>query len=110
MIQYENRKTNSIFATRFPGCGAVGSASGLGPEGRQFESGHPDLKKSESESGSDQFHSFSHSPSHTLTSNKIEMSKANDRLFFLDDLQFQCVIQQSRKTIWTPQQKKPYKT
>jgi hypothetical protein len=24
------------------GCGAVGSASGLGPEGRQFESGHPD--------------------------------------------------------------------
>jgi len=38
------------------------------------------------------------------------MSKANDRLFFLDDLQFQCVIQQSRKTIWTPQQKKPYKT
>jgi hypothetical protein len=27
------------------GCGAVGSASGLGPEGRQFESGHPDFKK-----------------------------------------------------------------
>jgi hypothetical protein len=25
------------------GCGAVGSASGLGPEGRQFESGHPDI-------------------------------------------------------------------
>ena len=28
------------------GCGAVGSASGLGPEGRQFESGHPDKIKS----------------------------------------------------------------
>jgi hypothetical protein len=24
------------------GCGAVGSVSGLGPEGRQFEPGHPD--------------------------------------------------------------------
>lgn len=25
-----------------PGCGAVDSASGLGPEGRRFESYHPD--------------------------------------------------------------------
>ena len=28
---------------REPGCGAVGSASGLGPEGRKFESCHPDV-------------------------------------------------------------------
>jgi hypothetical protein len=27
------------------------------------------------------------------------MSKANDSLFFLDDLQFQCVIPQSGRTI-----------
>ena len=27
------------------GCGAVGSASGLGPEGRMFESCHPDTKR-----------------------------------------------------------------
>jgi hypothetical protein len=27
------------------GCGAVGSVSGLGPEGRQFEPGHPDKRK-----------------------------------------------------------------
>ena len=27
------------------GCSAVGSASGLGPEGRTFESCHPDEKK-----------------------------------------------------------------
>ena len=26
-----------------PGCSAVGSASGLGPEGRWFESSHPEL-------------------------------------------------------------------
>ena len=28
----------------FSGCSAVGSASGLGPEGRKFESCHPDNK------------------------------------------------------------------
>ena len=30
---------------RLSGCGAVGSASGLGPEGRMFESCHPDWEK-----------------------------------------------------------------
>ena len=35
-----------ILLRLFSGCGAVGSASGLGPEGRQFESGHPDRTKS----------------------------------------------------------------
>ena len=47
-----------VFDSTISGCGAVGSASGLGPEGRQFESGHPDLKKSESENESGHSRSF----------------------------------------------------
>lgn len=31
--------------SRFPGCSAVGSAPGLGPGGRPFESGRPDGKE-----------------------------------------------------------------
>ena len=33
--------------TTSSGCGAVGSASGLGPEGRTFESCYPDKKLKE---------------------------------------------------------------
>ena len=35
----EHLRKATVFKT---GCGAVGSVSGLGPEGRQFEPGHPD--------------------------------------------------------------------
>ena len=47
MMFYEK---SSYLCTRFPkgkvsGCSAVGSASGLGPEGRTFESCHPDEKE-----------------------------------------------------------------
>ena len=62
------------------GCGAVGSASGLGPEGRQFESGHPDIKKSESVS--EHFHSFFSKLALILTLS-IDLSEANAGLYYL---------------------------
>ncbi len=40
-ITYENT-TNITFSHIKSGRGAAGSASGLGPEGRLFESGRPD--------------------------------------------------------------------
>lgn len=43
--------------SRFPGCSAVGSAPGLGPGGRPFESGRPDSKEGSHFSAA----SFSHS-------------------------------------------------
>ena len=55
VFNYDINKSRLIFAALLKyafaggsaynaGCGAVGSASGLGPEGRQFESGHPDTE------------------------------------------------------------------
>ena len=42
-VQRVTDASDSMAYPALSGCSAVGSASGLGPEGREFESLHPDV-------------------------------------------------------------------
>ena len=63
---HAGREGRQLESQNISGCGAVGSVLAWGARGRQFESGHPDIKKSESESVSEYFHSFFSSLTLTL--------------------------------------------